>query len=147
MEKRVNEKEVLARHNQEVLLQIWLPLGIGAFLVLALGILSAFSLQTGSDSAARWSHVATIWIILPVFFIGLTSFLLIAGLIVLMVYGKRAIHEYAPVVLYYVRLVSARLNGLADKAVQPVIKTRSELSIWERFWLTLRLIILGGYKD
>lgn len=141
------EKEVSDRHKREVIWQIWVPVGVGAVLVLVLGILSAFSLQTGSDSAARWSHVATIWLILPIFLIGLIGLLLISGLIVLMIHGKKAIHEYTPVILYYVRLVSARLTTLADRSVKPVIRTRSELSLWERFWLTLRLILLGGFKD
>ncbi len=147
MKQLLSEKDVIDRHNREVFWQIWVPVGAGAFLVLALGILSAFSLQTGSDSAARWSHVATIWLILPVFLIGMISLLFISGLIILMIHGKKTIHQYTPVILYYVQMVSDRIKKLADRSVLPVIKTRSELSIGERLWLSLRLIFLGGFKD
>ncbi len=141
------EKQILDQHRQDVIWQIWLPVGIGAILVLALGILSILSLKTGTASAARWSHVATIWLILPFFLIGLFCLLLVAGLIALVIYGKRALNTYAPVVIYYIRLASTRLSGLADRSVRPVIEARSGLSIWERLWITLRLIFLGGYKN
>ena len=69
------------QHRKEVFWQIWLPIGIGALALLALGVMAGLSLQGGTDSAARWGNIAVMWLILPVFALGLLSLSLLFGLI------------------------------------------------------------------
>jgi hypothetical protein len=147
MQNSMTKQDVLHQHKQDVIWQIWIPIGFGAVAVLTLGILSALSLQTGTDAAARWGHVATIWLILPFFLVGLMVFMLLTGTIVLVISAMGAVHEYAPLVQHYIQMIASRISGAADKTVQPVIQLRSERSALQRFWVTLRLILLGGYKD
>ncbi len=135
------------QHKRDVIWQIWVPVGFGAAAILVLGILAAFSLQTGSESAARWGHVATIWLILPVFLVGFLSFTILGGAIFLVIRLMGAVHEYAPLIQYYFQALALRISGMANRTVQPVIRTQSNNFALRRFWVTVRLMLLGGYKD
>ncbi len=105
------------QHKREVLWQIWLPVGFGAIAMLALGLLSAFSLQSGADASIRWGHIASIWLILPVFVTGLFVFFFLIGVIIAV--GKIAsiLPHYAEIIQMYMQLVSKNTD-FADKSVQ-----------------------------
>lgn len=147
MENKSDGQDYLTRHRQEVIWQIWLPVGFGAFAMLALGVLAAFSLRTGTDASMRWGHVAAIWLILPLFIIGLFSLILLIGGIILILRLKGILPDYALIVQYYTRLIAMRLHSIADKSVQPIIQAGSSKAAFSRFWLTLYYLLLGGYRD
>lgn len=141
--KKLSFKE---QHKKDVIWQIWFPVGFGAAAMLALGVMAIFSLQTGTDSSARWGHVATIWLLLPVFFVGLVSFLFLAALIFGVTKLTAVLPDYSAIAQMYARILSARIKMLADRSAKPVIQTRSYKSMVSRFWLALRYLILGGYS-
>jgi hypothetical protein len=146
----MNQKNRLSfreQHKQDVIWQIWLPVGLGAIAMLTLGLLAAFSLQTGADSSMRWGHVATIWLILPVFVIGFFVLVFIAGGIFAIVKASSVLPGYAAIVQMYIQMLAQRIQTLADKSVQPVIKVRSTQAAVRSFWLALRYLILGGYHN
>ncbi|BCY18293.1 hypothetical protein hrd7_21420 [Leptolinea sp. HRD-7] len=141
--KTLNFKE---QHKKDVIWQIWFPVGFGAAAMLSLGIMAVFSLQSGTDSSARWGHVATMWLLLPVFFVGLISFLFLAALIFGVTKLTAILPDYSAIVQVYARLLSARVKILADRSVNPFIQIKAYKSMISRFWLALYYLILGGYS-
>lgn len=147
MTNQKTQLEFHEQHKREVIWQIWLPVGLGSIAMLALGLLAALSLQTGADASMRWGHVATIWLILPIFVIGIIFFGFLAGLIFAVVKLTNILPGYAAIVQMYTRIVSQKISTLADKSVQPVIKANSIQAAIRRFWVALRYMILGGYQN
>ena len=135
------------QHKRDVIWQIWLPVVFGAIAILSLGILAAFSLQSGADASARWGHVATIWLMLPVFIVGLLIFILIIGVIVAVMKVTEILPGYTSILQMYARIITAKILSLADKSVQPVVQIRTIKTASQRFWVALRLLIMGGYHN
>jgi hypothetical protein len=145
-----NEKSRLyfkEQHKKDVIFQIWLPVGFGALAMLALGLMAIFSLQTGAESSARWGHVATIWLLLPVFIVGLISLSVLAALIFGVTKLTAILPDYSAIVQMYARMMAARVKNLADRSTSPIIQTRSVNAGIARFWVAVRYLILGGYSD
>jgi hypothetical protein len=63
------------RHRSQSLLQIWLPLGILALLILSLFIATLIITQQGSMNLGQVQNTAIILMILPFVFIGLLTFI------------------------------------------------------------------------
>lgn len=135
------------QHRRDVIWQIWLPVGLGAIALLALGLLAAFSLQTGADASMRWGHIAAIWLILPVFILGFFALFLLAGLIFAVVKVRSVIPGYSAIVQMYARIAAEKIHSLADKSVKPIMQVNSTQAGLRRFWVAFRYFILGGYHD
>jgi hypothetical protein len=145
-----NEKSRLyfkEQHKKDVIWQIWVPVGFGAAAMLALGLMAIFSLQSGTESSARWGHVATIWLLFPVFIVGMISLSVLAVLIFGVTKLTAILPDYSAIAQMYARMMSAKVKNLADRSTSPVIKTRSINAGITRFWLAVRYLILGGYSD
>ena len=142
-----NKQDYKAQHKKEVIWQIWLPVGFGAAAMLSLGLLAIFSLQSGSDASARWGDVAAIWVLLPVFVVGIIILSVLALLIFGVVKLTSILPAYSALAQYYIRLLSSKIQNLADRSAKPVIQTKSAGAAANRFWLALRYLIMGGYSD
>lgn len=147
----MNEKNGRAffveKHRHEVLWQIWLPVCFGALAILSLGLLAAFSLQTGSDASVRWGHVAAIWLILPLFIIGFFTLILLVGLCVAVFKLTDILPGYAIIIQDLVKVISVRVRSMADKSLTPLIGLRTQKAALERLSITIRYMILGGFRD
>jgi len=142
-----NRQYFKEQHKRDVIWQIWLPVAFGAIAMLTLGLLAAFSLQTGTDASVRWGHVATIWLMLPVFIVGLMIFILIIGIIVAVMKLTEILPGYTSILQMYARIITAKILTLSDKSVQPVVQVRTLKAASQRFWIALRLFLLGGYHN
>jgi hypothetical protein len=134
------------QHKKDVIWQIWFPVGFGALAMLALGLLAIFSLQTGADASARWGHVATIWLLLPVFVVGMVIFMLLAALVFGVTKLTAILPKYSAIAQMYARLLTARVINLADRSARPIIETKSVTAAVKRSWLAVRYLIMGGYS-
>lgn len=135
------------QHRKDVFWQIWLPVGIGAVAFLALGIMAALSLQTGSDSAARWGHIAVMWMILPVFVAGFALLALLLGLIFGVSKLTQVIPDYFGILLHYVQQFSRAIRIYANKGVNPIMVFRSAYAALHGLIVAIQYTLLGGYKD
>jgi len=135
------------QHKKDVIWQIWLPVVFGAAAMLALGLMAIFSLQSGTDSSARWGHVATIWLLLPVFIVGIGFLFVLAALIFGVTKLTAILPNYSAIAQMYARIMSAKIKNLGDRSVKPIIQVRSLNAAFTRFWVAVRFLILGGYSD
>jgi len=143
MDEKKSRQYFLDQHRREVIWQIWIPVIIGVMIMLALGLLSALSLQTGTDASVRWGHVAAIWLILPFFVIGTLLLLLLIGLILGVTKITETLPDYASIVQMYARILAQKTLVLANRSTRPVIIIHSVRASKKRFWLTLRILFLG----
>src|SRR5512133_3544414 len=97
------------QHKRDVIWQIWLPVVFGAIAILTLGILAAFSLQSGTDASVRWGHVATIWLLGPVFIVGLLIFIVVIGLIFAVVKVTEILPGYTSILQMYSRIITGKI--------------------------------------
>jgi hypothetical protein len=135
------------QHKKDVFWQIWLPIGIGAIAFLALGVMAGFSLQTGTESAARWGHIAVMWMIMPVFVAGLMSLLLLIGMIVGVSKIIQIVPKYSNIVLMYSQRLARAIRTLANKSTQPVLIFSSYKAALQHFWVAVQYALFGGYHD
>jgi hypothetical protein len=135
------------QHRKDVFWQIWLPVGIGAIAFLTLGVMSAFSLQTGSDSAARWGHIAVMWMILPVFAAGFILLSILVGLIFGVSKITQIIPGYSGIILNYVQRITRAIRNYANKGIQPILVFRSNKAALRTFFVAVQYSLFGGYKD
>ncbi|MBN2548783.1 MAG: hypothetical protein JXB15_06485 [Anaerolineales bacterium] len=112
-----------ARHRQEVLWQITIPVLAGVILLLALGILAAV-LGTANDQS-QWADISLIWLIAPTLFMVLILLIITAGI----AYGVMRLIDVLP---FYTRrlqdffiLLTVRISRLDDKAVEPVLRLKT----------------------
>ncbi len=147
MTEKMNRAFFVEKHRQEVLWQIWLPVGFGALAMLSLGFLAAFSLQSGSDASVRWGHVAAIWLILPLFVIGVITLILLISLCVAVFKLTDILPGYAIMVQDFFQSIALRIQSLADKASRPVFGVRTQKAALQRLSVTIRYLLLGGFRD
>lgn len=134
-------------HQKEVFWQIWLPIGIGAAALLTLGIMAGLSLQGGTDSAARWGNIAVMWLILPVFALGLLSLFLLIGIIFGVFKLKQILPNYSSIVQMFAQRFSRVIRKYGNKTVQPIMTFRSSKAALKRFFVGVQYMIFGGYNE
>jgi hypothetical protein len=134
-------------HRNEVFWQIWLPIGIGALALISLGILAGLSLQSGTDSAARWANIAVMWLILPVFALGLLVIFLFLGLNFGVFKLTQILPNYSEIVQMYAQRIFRIIETAANKSVRPIVVFRSNKNAVKRFFIGLQYLIFGGYND
>jgi hypothetical protein len=135
------------QHRKDVFWQIWLPVGVGAIAFMALGIMAAFSLQTGSESAARWGHIAVMWMILPLFVVGFAILALLLGLIFGVSKITQIVPEYSSVLLNFVQRITRTIRNYSNKGINPIIVFRSYKAGLQGLFTAIQYTLLGGYKD
>jgi len=102
--------------------QIFLPLIIGAVLILALAVFSTFG---QSDALSRWGDISLIWLILPMLFVGLIALVLLTGLIYVTVRLMQSLPVFARRVQNLFATIGYQVSRMTDKAAAPVIRARS----------------------
>jgi len=135
------------QHKKEVLWQIVLPISLGAVAFLTLGIFAGYSLQSGTDAAARWSHIAIMWLLLPVFIVGFITIIFIMG----MIFGVSKLFNIIPEYSVLFLSIAHRLNNFirtgSNKAIQPVLFLRTIKSAINRFIVAFQYILTGSPID
>jgi hypothetical protein len=135
------------QHKKDVFWQILLPVGIGATAFLLLGIMAGLSLQTGTESAAKWGQIAVMWMILPVFVVGLALLILLSGLIFGIFKLSQIIPRYSGILLLYVERITAAIRRYLNKVASPFMVVQSNNAAVKSLILGIRYALLGGYND
>jgi hypothetical protein len=58
-------------HRRQVAWQIVLPVILGSLLVIVLAVLVGLATFGGTGDVSRWAAISTIWLVIPVMFVGL----------------------------------------------------------------------------
>lgn len=135
------------QHKKDVLWQIFLPISLGAVAFLILGILAGFSLQGGTDSASRWSHIAVMWLLLPVFIVGFFAIILLLGMIFGVGKLFNIISVYSVLLLNILHRINNFVRKVSNKTIQPVLWFRTIKSAINRFFVAFQYTLTGGSID
>ena len=116
--------ETHAEHRRQMLWQVFVPLGVGAVLLLGACVLPVVAIVRGGD-VSKWADTSLIWLLVPAMFFSLIPLALLGGL----VYGVLKLFENMPGWMYRLQgifeLVRVKVREYSDKAVAPVIKVNS----------------------
>jgi hypothetical protein len=115
--------ETERKHRKEMNLQVWLPMGAGALLILGL-MFGAWLLRPGT--AGRWSEIAQIWLIIPTCFFSLISLVVFGG----MAYGLIKLIAILPYQFYRLHGLVIKIQGgvekFGDKVTAPFIGLKTK---------------------
>jgi len=112
-------------HRKEMLLQVWLPVGLA---VLALGTLAVFIVLAAtrfSPVVSKASSVSIIFILVPFFIMGVFSAFLIGLAIFLVARLTRKIPPASKMVQAFFVVADHKVSQVTNRAATPFIKTRS----------------------
>jgi hypothetical protein len=109
--------------------------------------MAGFSLQGGTEAAARWSHIAVMWLLLPVFIIGFIAIIFLIGMIFGVSKLFNIIQEYSGLLLSFAHRINYLSRTASNKAIQPVLFFRTIKSAINRFLVACQYTLTGGPID
>jgi ABC-type dipeptide/oligopeptide/nickel transport system permease component len=112
-------------HGRQTMWQIVLPLVIGAFAAIALGVLAGLA---GADQTSRWADISLIFMIVPALLATLLFVVLFAGLNYGLFRVLKAIPPLARRVQDVFGQVEQRIRTGADMAAEPFLRIQSLLA-------------------
>lgn len=113
-------------HQQQLYLQILLPVVFFAILLLAGGTMASMSgTQGGIDHTAVWAHISTIFMVVIVFISGLVTLAILVLAIYALAWVLSKLPEYSFIAQLYLQLFGSRIQTLAGKTSSPFIAVRS----------------------
>ena len=128
----------LAGHRRQTVWQIWVPLGIGAAIILALTVVAGFSASRGSPELVRWTNLSLIFMLIPSIVAALSFVLLFAGLIYLFARLLHFLPPYTQLGQAYAHSISVLVRVWCDRAASPFLGIRSSwagfLTLWRRLF-------------
>jgi hypothetical protein len=108
-------------HRHQVLWQIIVPLMVGALIVVGLGFLVGTHFNTPVD-VQKWSSVALIWLLVPVFIMAFFLLITIIGMIYLVGKLLGILPPYAKIAQHAINQGKLKVEAGADAAVEPVLR-------------------------
>jgi hypothetical protein len=117
------------QHHREVFLEIILPLLGGTVFIVVLAILIVGSTPAQASVGA---DTALIWLIIPLFLLGLIGLAILIFLVVLVTRLLEKTPPYARLVQENINLMSQRLHHAADLSVEPFLRFHSALAIVQK---------------
>jgi hypothetical protein len=110
------------KHRREVLWQITVPLVIFILIFLAMGVLAAAGT---ASQASQLADISLIWLISPTFIFGLITLVVLVALIYGIIRLIVVLPFYSFRLYTMLKIYGARLQGLGDKAVEPVLRVQA----------------------
>ena len=115
------------KSNQEILFQIYLPLGLFVIIFLFLCVLVAFESTGGTSSVHHWANISFLFISIPIMIFSLIFIIILAALI----YGQAKLIRWLPLQLkkiyLFVLKISLWIWNFTQKLTSPAIKVKSEI--------------------
>ena len=128
----------LAKHRRQSVWQIWVPLGIGAAIILGLAVLAGVGASLGSSEVLRWTNISLMFLIIPAAMAALGFVLLFAGLIFVMARLLHFLPPYTQLGQAYAHSFSVLVRVWSDRAASPFLSIRSAwvgfLTLWRRLF-------------
>ncbi len=111
-----------------MLLQVWLPFGLGLLAIAAVAVLVVLAALRSSPVVSQASSVSVILMVVPVIIMGIFSFSLIVLTIYLAAKLTGKISPAARAVHGFLAVLEHRTDRIANGAAAPFIKIRSILA-------------------
>jgi hypothetical protein len=118
----IRNPETSARHQTQFYVQILLPVGLAALVLLGLGVLAA---SAGSDRPAAWANISTIFMSIWIGLSGLLSLVITGSLIFGAAWLLKKIPPNSYLVQFYAILASKKLANISDQAAKPFVDVKS----------------------
>lgn len=113
--------ESYLRHRRQRATQIILPVVLAVLLCIAMIVLINIATFRANGDVARWAAISTMWIVIPVFIMGLVFLALLGGIIYLLAQLLGIAPSYTSKAQDFIRMLSLRVRRAADATVKPVI--------------------------
>ncbi len=111
-----------SRHQQQMWIQILLPVLVGAALIIFLAVMTAVA---SDPQVVRFSDISIIFLILPTAVTGLIVLAVFGAIIFLLARLLKIVPSYAHLTQIYLERVTEIIKGMADKAADPVVAIES----------------------
>jgi len=115
-------------HQRQALWQVYVPVGASAAVIVALAVLAAVAAGGGTPELTRWSNISLLWLITPVFLVGLALLLLLVGVVYALARLKRGVPPYAHLAQAYFALGAALVRHWSDRIVEPILNIHGLLA-------------------
>jgi hypothetical protein len=117
--------ESYRRHRRQLTSQIILPMVLAALLFIAMIVLINIATFRDNGDVARWAAISTMWILIPIFIMGLVFLVLLVGLIYLFARLLGIAPIYTGKAQDFVHKLAIRIRRAADMTVRPIITVNS----------------------
>ena len=105
-------------HRKQLWTQILLPILIAVLVFVAVIIVTSLAAFRANGDVSRWAAISTVWLVLPVIFVGLVFLILLIAMIYLMARVSSLIPPYS----YQAQRIVYRFEGGAKRAAEMVRK-------------------------
>lgn len=130
-------------HRKQSFWQITLPLLVGVILVLIAGAGVVWAAVNDSGDVSGWSDVSVMWLIAPMLLLTIIMIAMTAAMVY--VFGRLlpVLPRYTHLLLGYLVLVSRRVEGISDAAVEPFLRAHSLSASARAFRREVRRTVRG----
>jgi hypothetical protein len=113
--------ESYLKHRKQRIWQIILPVILAAILFIALVVLVIIATSGGTGDTARWAEISTIWVSLPIIFMALVLFIILAGIVYLLIRLLQIVPIYTGKAQDIAYKVARFARRAADAVAKPFI--------------------------
>ncbi len=106
-------------HRRQVTWQILAPVILAVLLAVAATVLVSLAAAHGTGDIARWAAISTIWLVIPVLFVGLVVLLILVAIAYVMGLAADFIPPYTRQAQVFVSQVEAGVRRAAAVAYRP----------------------------
>ncbi|HEX8991243.1 MAG TPA: hypothetical protein VF784_06160 [Anaerolineales bacterium] len=106
-------------HRRQVTWQILAPVIVASLLLLAAAVLVSLAAAHGGGDIGRWAAISTIWLLIPVLFVGLVLLLILVAIAYVMGLATEFIPPYTRKAQVFVSHVEAGVRRAASVAYRP----------------------------
>ena len=114
-----------AKHRREVLWQITVPLLVVLILLLGLVGLVIWSGVQANPEVGRWADISLVWLIVPVIILSFIFLLLLSAITFGVIKLIQVLPPYARLVQDFFLRIQARVSGISNSLVRPIVQTKS----------------------
>lgn len=130
------EKKTLAasqkRHRQQMLVQVWLPLGFALAVVIALGVFVVLAAGKSSPVVGQAANISLIYMLAPAIIFSMLYAVLIGFAIYLVAKLIRKVPSITQPVQAFFEVVNFKTMQFSDQTARPIIKVRSFFAAFRR---------------
>lgn len=113
------------QHRQQMLVQVWLPLGVAIAIVVALAVLVVSAAGESSPVVGQAANISTIYMIAPLIILSLLYAALVGLMIYLVAKLIRKVPSITRPVQAFFGVLSFKTGQISDQVANPFIKVRS----------------------
>ena len=120
-------------HRKQVWMQILIPILAAVLVFLAIIIITSIATFRGNGDVNRWAAISTIWLVLPVIFVGLVFFILMIAMIYLMARLTALIPPYSFQAQQIVHRIEEGIKRTAQMVRKPKLAFNELVKVFKTY--------------